>query len=123
MPSPVPPAPAQESLPQAAGSGHLRLEPGVAERAAARCDELADRVLAHRARLAGLGPLQCGTSTTGTTLGDQLDRKLHGSDSSVDQVLAEQARTLGEVAEAFRAAGRAAQAQDEAAAGGITTCG
>lgn len=99
------------------------MAPGVAERAAARCEEAADRVAAHRARLGGLARLQCGASTTGVTLGDQLDRKVHGDDGSVTQVLAEHGRVLLEMAAAFRAAGRAAADSDAAGACAVAAAG
>lgn len=112
------------SLSGAAARGVLRMDPGVAERAAARCVAAYERVEAHRARLSGLARLQCGASTSGTALGDQLDAKLHGDDpGSVARTLYDQGRALLEMAEAYRAAGRATQAREQDSAAALVAAG
>jgi hypothetical protein len=105
-----------EPLPAAAAQGHVRMDPGVADRAARRCQDAAERLDVHRGRLSSLAGLQCGTSSSGVALGQQLDDKIHGGDGSITAVLAQEARTLLDMADAFRAAGAATREQDEAAA-------
>ena len=112
------------ALGSAAEHGRLTMEPGVAQRAAARCRDMADVVMRHWDSLAPLeAGLWLGDCDTGNALAAKFQAKIGGQQNSVRQSFQDQNRILLEMADAFEAAGRATIAQEDESAGAIAAAG
>lgn len=125
VPSGAVPGSDWKALGAAAGQGGLRMDAGVAERASARCLELAQRVTEHwrAVHVMAPAPLPMGDCATGRALAATVHDKLVADENSVAKLLYEQTVILTAMSEAFRAAGRAVAGQEQEAAAALVAAG
>ena len=97
----------------AAAGGQLRMEPGVAEKAAQRCEAMVATLDDHYAgaRVLKVGGA-AGDCEIGCQLGQTFDAKALGGSNSLMSALAQHQQILTEMAETYRAAGAAFTVQE-----------
>ena len=90
----------------AAAGGQLRMEPGVAEKAAQRCEAMVATLDEHRrgGQLLKVGGAT-GDCEIGCQLGQTFDAKAVGGSNSMISAIAQHQRILTEMAATYRAAG------------------
>lgn len=98
----------------AAAGGQLRMESGVAEKAAQRCEAMVATLDDHwnRARVLKVGGA-AGDCEIGRQLGHTFDAKAFGGTNSLMSALAQHQRILTEMAATYRAAGVAFAVQEQ----------
>ena len=92
----------------AAAGGQLRMEPGVAEKAAQRCEAMVATLDDHwfGGRLMRVGGA-AGECEIGRQLGQTFDAKATGGSNSMMSAIAQHQQILAEMAATYRAAGAA----------------
>lgn len=100
-------------LKAAAATGQLRIEPGVAEKAAKRCEAMVATLDGHwkGAQSLTVGGA-AGDCEIGRQLGQTLDAKASGGTNSLMSVVAQHQQILTDMATTYRAAGAAFATQE-----------
>lgn len=107
----------EQAAATAAHSGLLAISPGVAERAAAICDDHKQRLADLRKHIGDLGkPVNFGDCETGRQLSAKFVDKAITGPESLDQLIAAATRIVDNLAQTYRDAGAAYQHQDQAGA-------
>jgi len=105
---------AWSGLQQAASSGRLRMEPGVAEQCAKHCEDLKHKLDGH---YADAQQLQLGEGLGVCLIADALTKKFndkaHGPTNSLTSVIRQHQQVLTEMAATYRAAGAAFRTQEQ----------
>jgi hypothetical protein len=108
-------------LKSAAAGGQLRMEHGVAERAAKRCEAMVATLDGHYNSAAELlirG--SAGACEIGRELGSTFDSKAIGGSNSLTSVITQHQQILTDMAATYRAAGAAFAAREQANVDGLT---
>ena len=104
---------AWSGLQQAASSGRLRMEPGVAEQCAKHCEDLKHKLDGHYWNAqslqikSGMGDCIIGNAVT-----EKFNTKATGPTNSLMSVIRQHQQVLTQMAQTYRAAGQAFRAQD-----------
>ena len=108
----------------AAAGGQLRMEPGVAEKAAQRCEAMVATLDEHRrgGQLLKVGGAT-GDCEVGRQLGSTFDTKATGTSNSLMSALAQHQQILTEMAATYRAAGVAFTVQEQSNTDSLGTVG